>query len=112
MIRGDVHWYAGPPTAVEKAKKRRPVLIISSNAANANLAYPYVSVAPITSNVSNIYPLEVDLGELLDRPSKVQPQNVFTCRKADLSLDPVLALPPEHVREVGERLKQYLELTE
>ena len=112
MKRGDIHWYAGPPTAAETAKKRQPVLIISSDAANSNLAYPYVSVVPITSSVSRIYPLEVDLGELLDKPSKVQPQNIFTCRKADLSPDPVLALPPERVREVGERLKQYLALTE
>ena len=110
MNRGDVYWYAGPPTAAEKAKKRRPVLIVSSDAANMNLAYPYVTVLPITSNVENIYPLEVDLGELLDRPSKVQPQNVFTCRKANLSVERIVSLSAELVDGVGDRLRRYLDL--
>lgn len=110
MKRGDVYWYLGPPTAAEEARKRRPVLIVSSDAANANLSYPYVSVAPVTSNVERIYPLELDLGELLDRPSKVQPQNVFTCRKVDLSPEPITTLSTEHVLEVGERLKRYFSL--
>jgi len=111
MNRGDVHWYSGPPTAAEKAKKRRPVLIVSSDAANMNLAYPYATVLPITSNVTTVYPLEVDLGELLDRPSKVQPQNVFTCRKADLSNERVVSLSAELMDEVGEQLRRYLVLS-
>lgn len=111
MKRGDIYWYLGPPTAAEKVKKRRPVLIISSNAANTNLSYPYVSVVPITSKVERIYPLELDLGELLDRPSKAQPQTIFTCRKADLSAEPITSLTTQLITEIGERLKSYLVLT-
>ena len=109
LLRGNVHWYAGPATAAERKRKRRPVLILSTNAANANELYPYVGVAPITSNTSRIYPLELELRGL-DRPSKVQPQNMFTCLKVDLSQDILLTLEPELMLELAIRLKQYLDL--
>lgn len=109
LFRGNVHWYVGPSTAAERKRKRRPALILSTDAANANEFYPYVTVAPITSNVSKVYPLELELHGL-DRPSKVQPQNMFTCLKADLSQDVLLTLEPELMLELAAKLRQYLDL--
>ena len=108
MKRGDVYWYSGPATPTERDKKRRPIVVVSQDEANENPYYPYVTVVPITSNVSEIYALEVDLGELLDKPSKAQPQIVFSCRKADLSRDPITALPESVLEHISERLRFYL----
>jgi mRNA-degrading endonuclease toxin of MazEF toxin-antitoxin module len=110
MNRGDVYWYYGPATASEKTRKKRPVILVSINAANHNPSYPYVSVVPITSNVENIYSLEVDLGELLSKPSKAQPQLVFTCQKLDLSDKATTLLSWELLMDVDTRLKTYLGL--
>lgn len=108
MNRGDVYWYDGRPTVTESSKKKCPVVILSRNAANRQLNNPYVTVVPTTTNVAHIYPLEVDLGEYLYEPSKAQPQYIFTCRKADLSPEPIIALPEKLVEAIQLSLRVYL----
>ena len=108
-LRGEVRWYAGPSTATERTRKRRPVLVLSTDTANTNEFYLYVTVAPISSNIERIYPLELEL-EGLSRPSKVQPQYLYTCRKTDLVGEALLRLEPQQLRAITERLKSYLEL--
>lgn len=110
MNRGDVYWYIGPATPVEPNKKRRPVVIVSQDNANQNPYYPYVTVVPITSNVSVIDYLEVDLDDFLAKPSKAQPQIVYTCRKSHLSQDAITALPDRILQLIGNRLNLHLDL--
>lgn len=111
MNRGDIYWYYGPVTVTEQVKKKRPVIIVSSDAANQNTVYPYLSVVPITSNIEHIFALELDLADTLSKPSKAQPQQIFTCRKDHLSSKKVAALSWDLKIDLEEKLKKYLALS-
>ena len=56
MKRGEVWWVNFDPSLGSEIQKQRPAVIVSNNAANNNLER--VVVAPLTSNVSRIYPAE------------------------------------------------------
>lgn len=51
--RGDIYWVAFDPSQGTEIQKTRPAAIISNNLLNKNLNK--VIVAPITSNVANIF---------------------------------------------------------
>ena len=55
--RGEIHLVNFDPTIGHEVKKKRPALIISNNIHNQYS--PLVTVAPLSSNVSNAYPFEV-----------------------------------------------------
>ncbi len=109
MNRGEVYWYVGPSPAIEIQSKRRPVVIVSHNAASSNDKYPYVTVVPITSKVDKIYPLEVYLEEL-SKPSKAQPQNIFTARKIDMDLPKITMLNSDSLEGITLSLSKYLNI--
>jgi mRNA interferase MazF len=54
--RGEVWWVDFDPTLGSEIKKRRPAIVVSNDLANrySNL----VTVIPLTSNTSKIYPVE------------------------------------------------------
>ncbi|MBE9018856.1 type II toxin-antitoxin system PemK/MazF family toxin [Chroococcidiopsidales cyanobacterium LEGE 13417] len=82
MKRGEIYCANLNPTIGSEISKRRPVLIISNNANNR--AANMVTVLPITSNVSRIYPFEVKLEPKdsgLTKSSKVQAQQIRTISK-------------------------------
>lgn len=54
--RGDVYWVNFEPSLGGEIKKTRPAIVLSNNAANANLNR--VQVIPITSNTDRLYPGE------------------------------------------------------
>lgn len=65
-----------------EVSKRRPVLIVSNDANNH--ASPTVTILPITSNVSRVYPFEVAITPEesgLPKPSKIQAQQIRTVSK-------------------------------
>ncbi|WP_242054964.1 type II toxin-antitoxin system PemK/MazF family toxin [Nostoc flagelliforme] len=69
MKRGDIYYANLSPVK----GKRRPVLIISNDISNG--AATTVTILPLTSNVSRVYPFEVLLNQEisgLTKPSKVQ----------------------------------------
>jgi mRNA interferase MazF len=72
MRRGDIFWVNLEPAIGSEANKRRPCLIVSNDVNNR--AASTITVAPITSKVSRVYPFEVLLEGILDRPGKVQAQ--------------------------------------
>jgi mRNA interferase MazF len=79
MKRGEIFYANLNPTIGSEIAKRRPVLVVSNNANNR--AASTVTILPITSNVSRVYPFEVfiqpeDSG--LPQPSKVQAQQIRT----------------------------------
>jgi mRNA interferase MazF len=79
MNRGDIYFADLSPTVGSEINKRRPVLIVSNNANNR--AANTITVLPITSNVSKIYPFEILLTPQqsgLPKPSKVQAQQIRT----------------------------------
>lgn len=51
--RGEIYWVAFDPSQGTEVKKTRPAVVISNNAFNKNLSR--VIVAPITSNVKNVF---------------------------------------------------------
>jgi mRNA interferase MazF len=82
MRRGDIHAVDLDPARGSEASKRRPAVIVSSDAANAaarRLGRGVITVVPVTSNVERVYPFQVLLpaGETgLDRDSKAQAEQI------------------------------------
>ena len=82
MKRGEIYYADLSPTLGSEINKRRPVLLVSNNANNR--AASTVTVLPITSNVSRVYPFEIALetGEAgLPKASKIQAQQIRTIAK-------------------------------
>ncbi len=82
MKRGEIYYADLSPTVGAEINKRRPVLVVSNNANNR--AAGTVTVLPITSNVTRVYPFEVLLEPKesgLPKPSKVQAQQIRTIAK-------------------------------
>ena len=82
MRRGEIYFADLSPTIGTETNKRRPVLIVSNEANNR--AANTVTVLPITSNVSRIYPFEIALSPKdsgLPKPSKAQAQQIRTISK-------------------------------
>ena len=66
--RGDVFWVNLDPTVGTEIKKARPAVIVSNDSCNRYGAR--VVVAPLTSNVSGVYPGEA-LVRVGNRPGRV-----------------------------------------
>lgn len=82
MRRGEIYYADLAPTIGSETSKRRPVLIVSNDANNR--AGGTITVLPITSNVTRVYPFEISLnpGESgLPKPSKAQAQQIRTIAK-------------------------------
>jgi len=82
MKRGDIYFADLDPSIGSETKKKRPVLIVSNNANNRVAAT--ITVIPITSNTTKIYPFEVllEAGNTgLQKKSKAQCHQVRTISK-------------------------------
>lgn len=82
MKRGEIYYADLSPTVGAEINKRRPVLVVSNNASNR--AAGTVTVLPITSNITRVYPFEVFLDPResgLPKPSKAQAQQIRTIAK-------------------------------
>jgi mRNA interferase MazF len=82
MLRGEIRLVDLDPARGSEASKRRPAVIVSNdgaNAAAARLNRGVITVVPVTSNVTRVYPFQVmlpasDCG--LPRDSKAQAEQV------------------------------------
>jgi mRNA interferase MazF len=82
VLRGEIRVVDLDPVRGSEASKRRPAVIVSNDGANATAARLHrgvITVVPVTSNVSHIYPFQVllpanDCG--LARDSKAQAEQV------------------------------------
>ena len=86
MQRGDIFYANLDSTQGSEIQKTRPVVIVSNDAANRAAAL--VTVLPVTSNVSRIFPFEVKLLAAqtgLSKDSKAMAQQVRTLDKSRLS---------------------------
>ena len=88
MRHGELYLVDLEPSQGAEANKTRPVIVISNDAANAAAdrnGVGVITVVPVTSNVSRIYPFQVLLGGNeggLDRESKAQIEQL---RSVDVS---------------------------
>ena len=111
MKRGEIYYANLSPTVGSEIDKRRPVLVVSNDANNR--AANTVTILPITSNVTRVYPLEVLLNPEdsgLSKPSKVQAQQVRTISKQRISSDAVGSLSEEIMQLVNAALKLHLDV--
>ncbi|MGW8886394.1 type II toxin-antitoxin system PemK/MazF family toxin [Streptomyces sp. NPDC055749] len=115
MKRGDIYLVDYEPVRGSEANKARPSVIISNDGANTVVARTgrgVVTVVPLTSNVSRIYPFQVLLpaGESgLPRDSKVQCEQVRAVAK-ERFVRQVGAVPRLRMSEIDTALRRHLAL--
>ncbi len=82
MRRGEIRLVDLEPARGAEADKRRPAVVVSNDGANTTaerLGRGVITVVPVTSNVSRVYPFQVLLDAArtgLDRDSKAQAEQV------------------------------------
>lgn len=109
MKRGEIYYANLSPAVGSEMDKRRPVLIVSNDINNR--VATTVTILPITSNVSRVYPFEVLLNpddSGLPKPSKVQAQQVRTISKQRIEDEPLGTLSEELMQLVDAALKLHL----
>ena len=82
MKRGEIYYANLSPTVGSEINKKRPVLVVSNDANNR--AASTITVLPITSNITNIFPFEIELtltDSGLPKASKAQAQQIRTISK-------------------------------
>ena len=111
MKRGEIYYANLSPAVGSEMDKRRPILIVSNDANNR--AANTITILPITSNVTRIYPFEVLLNPEdsgLSKPSKVQAQQVRTISKQRINSDAVGKIGEEIMQLVDAAIKLHLDL--
>lgn len=111
MKRGEIYYANLSPTVGSEMDKRRPVLIVSNDTNNRSATT--ITILPITSNITRIYPFEVLLNSEdsgLSKPSKVQAQQIRTISKQRIEGEPVGTLSEELMKLVDAALKLHLGL--
>src|SRR5262245_38003544 len=82
LRRGEIRLVDFDPSLGSEANKRRPAVVVSNDGANtiaSQLGRGVLTVVPVTSNVSRVYPFQVLLpaSEVgLDRESKAQAEQI------------------------------------
>lgn len=115
MLRGEIRLTDLEPAGAGEADKRRPAIVVSNdraNAAAARLGRGVVTVVPITSNTTRIFPFQVllkaeETGIRTD--SKAQAEQVRAVSVARIG--PVIGRLPTHlVSLLDDALRLHLQL--
>jgi len=115
MRRGDIRLVDFEPARGSEADKRRPAVIVSNDRANATaiaLGRGTITVVPVTSNVTKVYPFQTLLPASrtqLAVDSKAQSEQV---RSVSVDrLGPALGrVPPDLMAELDDALRLHLAL--
>lgn len=113
MRRGEIRLVDLEPARGAESNKLRPAVLVSNDGANssaARLGRGVVTVVPVTSNVSKVYPFQVLLRADqtgLDRDSKAQAEQI---RSVDVRRigGRVGRLPADVLDELNEALRLHL----
>ncbi|HRA75300.1 MAG TPA: type II toxin-antitoxin system PemK/MazF family toxin [Propionicimonas sp.] len=115
MLRGEVRLTDLEPALAGEADKRRPAVIVSNDRANttaAQLGRGVVTVVPVTSNVTHVFPFQVllpagDAGLRVD--SKAQAEQVRSVSVERIG--PVIGrLPVRLMSKLDDALRLHLQL--
>ncbi len=115
MRRGEIRLVDLDPARAGEAAKTRPALVVSNDGANATaarLGRGVVTVVPLTSNVTRVYPFQVLLPADecgLRQDSKAQAEQVRSVAVTRVGRR-LATLPPARVTEVEAALRLHLGL--
>jgi mRNA interferase MazF len=115
MRRGEIRLIDLDPARGAEANRQRPAVIVSNDGANLTaerLNRGVVTVVPVTSNTSHVFPFQVllDAGETgLDRDSKAQAEQVRSVAVERVGVL-VGTLTPELTAALDEALRLHLAL--
>ena len=115
MRRGEIHVVNLDPAMSGEANKRRPAVIVSNDGANVaaeRTGQGVVTVVPVTSNISRVYPFQVLLPANLtglEHDSKAQAEQIRSI--AMERLGPAIGeVPQDLMFELDEALRLHLAL--
>lgn len=115
MLRGEIRLTDLEPAMAGEADKRRPAIIVSNDRANATaarLGRGVVTVVPVTSNISRVFPFQVllpaeETGIRTD--SKAQAEQVRSVSTERIG--PVIGRVPTHLMaQLDDALRLHLQL--
>ena len=113
MKRGEI-WFANlNPTVGSETAKRRPVLVVSNDANNR--ASATITILPLTSNVTRVFPFEVALRKTtagLGKASKIQAQQIRTIARERVTGKRIGVLGAEDMRKVEAAMRLHLGLAD
>ena len=111
MKRGEIYYATLDPTICSEIAKLRPVLIVSNDINNR--VATTITILPITSNVTKVYPFEVALSAAdsgLPKASKIQAQQIRTIAKQRIRGDVIGSLSLSLMELVDTAIKLHLSL--
>ena len=115
MRRGEIHLVNLDPSKSAEANKRRPAVIVSNDGANVaaeRSGHGVITVVPVTSSISRIYPFQVLLPARstgLERDSKAQAEQVRSVSVERLGAG-IGEVPQDLMDELEEALRLHLAL--
>jgi mRNA interferase MazF len=115
MQRGEIRIVSFDPARGSEVRKRRPAVIVSNdgaNAAAARLGRGVITVVPLTSNVSRVYPFQVVLPASetgLERDSKAQAEQIRAVAIERVTRR-IGLVPPSRMADLDEALRVQLAL--
>ena len=115
MLRGDIWLVDLDPARTGEANKQRPAVLVSNDGANttaARLGRGTVTVVPVTSNVTTVYPFQVLVPadrSGLPGDSKAQAEQVRSVSVGRL-LRRVGSVPADLMQDLDEALRLHLAL--
>ncbi|MFJ8859788.1 type II toxin-antitoxin system PemK/MazF family toxin [Streptomyces sp. NPDC102451] len=115
MKRGEIYLVEYEPVRGSEANRARPSVIVSNDGANAvvdRTGRGVVTVVPLTSNTSRVYPFQVLLHadeSGLPKDSKVQCEQVRAMAQ-ERFLRRVGAVPRQRMAEIDTALRRHLAL--
>jgi mRNA interferase MazF len=113
--RGEIHVVNLEPAKGGEANKRRPAVIVSNDGANVaaeRTGRGVITVVPVTSNISRVYPFQVLLPANvtgLEHDSKAQAEQVRSISVARIG-STVGEVPHDLMNELDEALRLHLAL--
>ena len=115
MVRGEIRLVEFGQALPAESARRRPAVIVSNDGANstaARLGRGVITVVPITSNVTRVYPFQVLLAAEasgLDRDSKAQAEQVRSV-SVERVRERLGSVPSPLMLELDEALRVHLAL--
>ena len=113
--RGEIHFVNLEPAKSGEANKRQPAVIVSNDGANVaaeRTGQGFITIVPVTSNTSRVYPFQVLLPANLtglEQDSKAQAEQVRSISVERLGSS-IGEVPQDLMAELDEALRLHLAL--